>query len=97
MPGAVPHLPKQGAPHILNLSLPGIRSQVLMNFLEARGVYVSSGSACSRGKRSHVLTAMGLSPGMIDSAIRVSFGYETNRDDIDALCQGLRDAWGRLL
>jgi len=97
VPRAVPHLPEQGAPHIVSLSLPGIRSQALMSFLESRGVYVSSGSACSRGRRSHVLTAMGLSPGMIDSAIRVSFEFQTDREDIDALCQGLKDACDRLL
>lgn len=48
-----------GSAHILSLSLPGYRSEVLMNYLEAKGIYVSKSSACKRGKRSHVLEAIG--------------------------------------
>ena len=81
-----------GAPHILSLSLPGFRSEVLMNFLEAREVYVSKSSACKKGGRSHVLEAMGLDARTIDGTIRVSFSRFSTPEDIDALCTGLRDA-----
>lgn len=81
-----------GAPHILSLSLPGYRSEVLMNFLEAREVYVSKSSACKKGGRSHVLEAMGLDERTIDGALRVSLSRYSTSEDIDALCQGLADA-----
>ncbi len=81
-----------GAPHILSLSLPGYRSEVLMNFLEAREVYVSKSSACKKGGRSHVLEAMGLDARTIDGALRVSFSRLSTQADVDALCAGLTDA-----
>ncbi len=81
-----------GAPHILSLSLPGYRSEVLMNVLEAREVYVSKSSACKKGGRSHVLEAMGLDERTIDGALRVSLSRYSTAEDIDALCQGLEDA-----
>ena len=85
-----------GAPHILSLSLPGWRSEVLMNFLEAREVYVSKSSACKKGGRSHVLEAMGLDARTIDGAIRIGLSRYTTADDIDALCSGLLDAYASL-
>ena len=57
-----------GSPHILSISLPGYRSEVLMNFLEARGIYTSKSSACKKGGRSHVLEAIGLPANVIDGA-----------------------------
>ncbi len=80
------------APHILSVSLPGWRSEVLMNFLEAREVYVSKSSACKKGGRSHVLEAIGLDARTIDGAIRIGLSRENTREDIDALCRGLKDA-----
>lgn len=85
-----------GAPHILSISLPGWRSEVLMNFLEAREVYVSKSSACKKGGRSHVLEAMGLDTRTIDGALRIGLSRFTTQEDIDALCIGLRDAHGSL-
>ena len=91
---AIPELRvvETAAPHILNLSLPGFRSEVLMNFLEAREVYVSKSSACKKGARSHVLEAIGLDAKTIDGAIRVGLSRYTAQEDIDALCTGLIDA-----
>ena len=80
------------APHILSVSLPGWRSEVLMNYLEARGIFVSKSSACKKGGRSHVLEAMGLSPRVIDGALRIGLSRFTTREDIDALCTALKDA-----
>lgn len=78
-----------GAPHILSISLPGYRSEVLMNFLEAREIYVSKSSACRKGKRSYVLQAVGLSPAVIDGALRIGLSRYTTKDEIDALCNGI--------
>ena len=78
-----------GAPHILSISLPGYKSEVIMNFLEERGVYVSKSSACKRGARSHVLEAIGMKPREIDGAIRIGLSRMTVQEDIDALCDGI--------
>ena len=80
------------APHILSISLPGWRSEVLMNYLEAREVFVSKSSACKKGARSHVLEAIGMKSDVIDGAIRIGLSRFTTEDDIDALCAGLIDA-----
>lgn len=85
-----------GAPHILSVSLPGWRSEVLMNFLEAREIYTSKSSACKKGGRSHVLEAMGLPARVIDGALRISLSRYTTSDEVDALCDALRDAQGSL-
>ena len=79
------------APHILSLSLPGYPSQNIVNDLGSQGICVSAGSACHQGKASHVLTAMGLPKKVSAGTIRVSFGPETTREDIDALAAALRE------
>ena len=70
------------APHILNLSIPGIPTQNIINILQDSGICVSAGSACAKGHRSHTLTAMGLSPQIMDSSFRVSISRETSKDDL---------------
>lgn len=77
------------APHILPVSMPGYKSEVVLRFLSDRGVYVSSGSACHKGKPSHVYAALGLPKKVLDGVLRVSFSYDTTREDIDALVEGL--------
>ena len=84
------------APHIVTVSVPGLRSQGLINCLQDREIYVSAGSACSRGHRSHVLEAMGLEAKVIDGAIRISFGRENTLSDVDELKAGLLEAVARL-
>ncbi len=81
-----------GFPYIVNFSINGLLSQPLIQFLCDRDIYVSGGSACSRGKRSHVLTAMGLPPKVIDGAIRVSLSRYSTIDDINALLAALSAA-----
>ncbi len=81
-----------GAPHILPISLPGYKSEVVVRFLSDRGVYLSSGSACHRGKPSHVFAALKLPKPVLDGALRVSFSYDTAREDVDALIEGLKAA-----
>ncbi len=81
-----------GAPHILPISLPGYKSEVVVRFLSDRGVYLSSGSACHRGRPSHVFAALKLPKALLDGALRVSFSYDTSREDVDALMDGLKGA-----
>lgn len=79
------------APHILSISIPGVPTQNSINILQDAGICVSAGSACAKGHRSHVLTAMGVSEKAIDSAFRVSLSRETTQEDIDALVQVIRE------
>ena len=83
---------KQDAPHIVNLSIPGLRSQGIINCLQTKEIYVSAGSACSKGHRSHVLEAMRLSPAVIDGSIRISFSCDSTEEDVDALVEALKEA-----
>lgn len=85
-------LTRGGAPHILPVSLPGYKSEVVVRFLSDRGVYLSSGSACHRGRPSHVFAALKLPRPVLDGALRVSFSYDTSREDVDALVEGLKAA-----
>ena len=85
-----------GAPHILSISLPGWRSEVLMNYMEAQEIFVSKSSACKKGGRSHVLEAIGLAPKVIDGAIRIGLSRFTTQEDILALCAALKEARSKL-
>lgn len=75
------------APHILNLSIPGIPTQNIINILQDADICVSAGSACAKGHRSHTLTAMGLSPQVMDSSFRISLSRETTQEDLHKLIQ----------
>lgn len=77
--------PENSAPHILNVSFKGTKSEVLLHSLEIEGIYVSSGSACSSHKKgpSYVLTAIGLDRGMIDGTLRFSLSEFTTAEEID--------------
>ena len=79
-------------PHIFAVTLPGYKSEVLVRFLSDRGVYLSSGSACHRGKPSHVFAALGLPKSWLDGALRISLSPRTSPDDLAALVQGLTAA-----
>lgn len=86
---------QDGVPHIVSLCLPGCRSEVVLRILSDRDVFVSAGSACAKGKRSHVLTACGLPSDVVDCTIRISFSVMNNEADIDALIEGLAAAYAR--
>ena len=73
-----------------NISVEGISSETMLHHLVKSGVYVSSTSACSKGKRSYVLEAMGLPDDRIDSSLRISFSKYNTKEDIDALISGLQ-------
>ena len=77
------------APHILALTLPGYKAEVLVRVLGDRGVCVSAGSACHRGKPSHVYAALRLAKPRRDGAFRVSLDRSTTRSDLDALVEKL--------
>lgn len=76
--------------YILNFSVTGIKSETMLHFLAEKGIYVSSGSACAKGKQSYVLGAMGLDKMVTDSAIRVSFSKYNTADDVDALVNAVK-------
>lgn len=77
--------------YIVNFSTMCLKSETLMHFLEKKEIYVSSGSACAKGKKSHVLSALGLSDLAIDTAIRVSFSADNTKQDIDALVDAVKE------
>ena len=79
------------APHILSVSIPGVPVQNSINILQDAGICVSAGSACAKGHRSHVLTAMGISPEVIDCAFRVSLCRDTTREELDTLVQTINE------
>ena len=79
------------APHVLSLSVPGVPVQNTINILQDHGICVSAGSACAKGHRSHVLSAMALPPETIDSAFRVSICRDTTREELETLCRVLRE------
>jgi cysteine desulfurase len=73
------------APHILNLSIPGVPTQNTINILQDAGICVSAGSACAKGHRSHTLTAMNLSPENMDGSFRISLCRDTTAEELDKL------------
>ena len=87
--------PEVCAGHILCVSFPGARGEVLQNWLDSKGICVSRGSACAKGRRSHVLEAMGLPGKVIDGALRISFGPESTEEEVREFCSVLREAVSR--
>ena len=88
--GVTINSPANALPYIINISVEGVRSETMLHHLEESGVYVSSSSACAKGKRSYVLEAMGLPDDRIDSSLRISFSKYNTAEDIDALISGLQ-------
>ena len=90
------HLPTGGVPYIIHLSVPGYKSETLLHFLAQKEIYVSSGSACSKGAKSPVLMAMGLPADEVDSALRVSLCRDNTVEDMDRFADGLLEAVEKL-
>lgn len=90
--GAVVNSPEDALPYIVNISLPGYRSETLLNFLSDNGVYISSGSACAKGHKSPVLTAVGLDGKIIDSSLRISMSPFTTGEEIEYFVKTLEMA-----
>ena len=98
--GAVPEVQVLGAgeaPHILCLTLPGYKSEVLVRVLGDNGICVSAGSACHKGKPSHVFAALPVSRAVKDGAFRLSFGAENTKEEADRFVTVLRETADRLL
>ena len=81
------------SPYIINVYIPTfMRSQTVLQWLYSdHGICVSNGSACAKGKKSHVLTAMKLSDEIVDKSIRISFSRDNTKADVDALCAALKE------
>ena len=90
--------PKEYAPHIISVTLPSIRSETMLHYLSSKGVYVSSGSACSSnsGHKSGTLLSFGLSPKEADSTIRVSLSEYTTEDEVIFAANAIKEGCGSL-
>lgn len=87
------HPDETGAPHVVSVSVRGVRSEVLLHALEDKGIYVSAGSACSARKPqpSATLRAMGISEELLGSTIRFSFSVFTTMEEINYTLQTMYD------
>jgi len=83
--------PADGSPYVVNISAAGKRSEIMLHYLESRGIYVSSGSACSKGQQSGVLGQFGISGKRADSALRVSMTAETTEAEIEEFARALAE------
>ena len=89
--------PEDGVCHILNISFEDIKGEVLLHYLEQKGIYVSTGSACSSKKKgSHVLNAIGLNPKEIDGAIRFSLSDLNTKEEMIETVKILKESVGDL-
>ncbi|MBR2079329.1 MAG: cysteine desulfurase [Clostridia bacterium] len=90
--GVTVNSPDDALPYIVNLSLHKLNSETVLNFMSGMGIYISSGSACSKGHKSKVLTAMGLSDEIINSSLRVSLSRYTTAEELDFFAQAAERA-----
>ena len=90
--------PSAYAPHIISITLPSIRSETMLHYLSSKGVYISSGSACSSnsGHKSTTLLSFGLSPKEADSTIRVSLSEYTTESEVIFAANAIKDGCGSL-
>jgi len=89
--------PPDALPFVVNLSVLGVKSEHMLNFLSERGVYVSSGSACAKGQQSRVLKEMGLDDERLNSPLRVSFSRFTTKEHINMLLEGIGEGQKKFL
>ncbi len=83
-------------PYIVSISAEGLKSEPLLHFLEGKGIYVSSGSACSKGKKSSVIKEFRVPDRLQDSVLRISFCDENTEEEVDELMAAIREAQGSL-
>ena len=83
--------PEDGSPYVVNISAAGKRSEIMLHFLESKGIYVSSGSACSKGQQSGVLGQFGITGKRADSAVRISMSCETTENELEVFADALRE------
>lgn len=83
-------------PYIINVSTMTIKSEVMLHYLEQSGIYVSSGSACSKGRKSRVLKAFGFSDRALDTALRISPAWDTTAEQIDEFIRKVHEGMDTL-
>ncbi len=90
--------PEKSAPHILNITMPNIKSETVLHYLSSLGIFVSSGSACSSNSNhvSSALIAYGRSPDEADCSLRISFSHRNDFSELDSLCEALASAISKL-
>ena len=93
------NIPKLPAPHVLSATMPSIKSETMLHFLSAKGICVSSGSACSSHskKTSSALLAFGLDPKKADCTIRISFSRYNEKEEVDELVKALAEGLSTLV
>ena len=94
--GATLNYTGEKSPYVNSISVAGLKSEVLLHYLEKKDIYVSSGSACSKGKKSGVLAEFRIPVQNMDTTLRISFSAETTEADIDALFDGIKSAQAEL-
>ncbi|MDE5885312.1 MAG: aminotransferase class V-fold PLP-dependent enzyme, partial [Oscillospiraceae bacterium] len=85
------------SPYSVNFSVKHIRSEIMLHYLEHRNIYVSSGSACSKGAKSGVLSAYRIPEQLADCAIRVSFSEHTTKQELLAFIKAIQDGQANLI
>lgn len=95
--GVYLHEFKNSLPYINSLTVEHYKSETLLHFLEARDIYVSSGSACSKGKKSEVLKAFGYNGSQLESTLRISFCADNTTEQIDEFVNAVKEAKKRLI
>ena len=94
--GITVNSPEDALPYILNFSTGTVRAETMLHYLSSRGIYVSSGSACSKGRASHVLAAMGLPRARTATALRLSFSRFSTGEEVDAFADALKDGLAQI-
>jgi len=88
--------PDDASPYVINISAVGKRSEIMLHFLESKGVYVSSGSACSKGQQSGVLGQFGISGKRADGALRISITADTTEAELDEFVSALSEGMEKI-
>lgn len=88
--------PSDGSPYVINISAVGKRSEIMLHFLESKGIYVSSGSACSKGQQSGVLGEFGISGKRADGAVRISITAQTTEEELDEFAETLAEGMTKI-
>lgn len=88
--------PSDGSPYVINISAVGKRSEIMLHFLESKGIYVSSGSACSKGQQSGVLGEFGISGKRADGAVRISITAQTTEEELDEFVEALAEGMTKI-
>ena len=88
--------PSDGSPYVINISAVSKRSEIMLHFLESKGIYVSSGSACSKGQQSGVLGEFGISGKRADGAVRISITAQTTEEELDEFAETLAEGMTKI-